>query len=148
MPSSLADSSTIPQPRLNHFSCRIQERFQHNHPAFAIFQPQLNHSQKDSHPCSHRFAARLRLGGYASTTRCRRYKTLSDFIPTTTTLCKRSGDGGGEGRALRGRMRPRDWRRGNGSHAGRQTECRSPVHARNLPREIRAKMSSRPRFKV
>ena len=53
----------------------------------------------------------------ASTTRCRRYKTLSDFIPTTTTLCKRSGDGGGEGRALRGRMRPRDWRRGNGSRA-------------------------------
>ncbi len=61
-----------------------------------------------------------RLTAAASTTRCRRYKTLSDFIPTTTTLCKRSGDRGGEGRALRGRMRPRDWRRWNGSHAGRR----------------------------
>ena len=50
----------------------------------------------------------------------RRYKTLSDFIPTTTTLCKRSGDGGGEGRALRGRMRPRDSRPRRGRRAGRR----------------------------
>lgn len=30
----------------------------------------------------------------------------------------------------------------------RRAECRSPVHARDLSREIRAKMSSRPCFKV
>ena len=27
-----------PQPRLNHPSCRIQERFRHNHPTFVILQ--------------------------------------------------------------------------------------------------------------
>ena len=30
----------------------------------------------------------------------------------------------------------------------RGAECRSPVHARDLPREIRAEMSSKPSFKV
>ena len=155
--------TTMLQPRLNHPSCRIQERFRLNHPPFVILQLRLNYAQKDSFGGGrklllmeprrirriHSLGLSLhRLTAAASTTRCRRYKTLSAFIPTTTTLCKRSGDGGGEGRALRGRMRPRDWRRGNGSHAGRQTGCRLPVNARNLSRKIRTEMSSRPSFKM
>ena len=40
--------STATQPRLNHPSCRIQERFRHNHPSFVILQLRLNHAQKDS----------------------------------------------------------------------------------------------------
>ena len=86
-----------------------------------------------------------RLTAAASTTRCRRYKTLSVFIPTTTTLCKRSGDGGGEGRALRGRMRPRDWRRGNGSHAGRQTGCRAAARGQHRDENERPPFSPLPR---
>ena len=34
-----------PQPRLNHPSCRIQERFRHNLPTSAILQIRLNHNK-------------------------------------------------------------------------------------------------------
>ena len=39
-----AISSTATKPRLNHPSCRIHERFRHNHPSFAILQLRLNHN--------------------------------------------------------------------------------------------------------
>jgi len=44
------DSALGKHPRLNHPSCRIQERFRLNHPTFSILQLQqlLNHSPKDS----------------------------------------------------------------------------------------------------
>ena len=38
------DSALDKHPRLNHPSCRIQERFRHNHPSFVILQLRLNHN--------------------------------------------------------------------------------------------------------
>ena len=37
-PTPIWTESTATQPRLNHPSCRIQERFRHNHPTFVILQ--------------------------------------------------------------------------------------------------------------
>ena len=44
-PNHPTTTPTITQPRLNHPSCRIQERFRLNHPTSTILQLRLNHNQ-------------------------------------------------------------------------------------------------------
>ena len=112
-PNHPTTTPTITQPRLNHPSCRIQERFRHNHPTSVILQLQPQNSAADSP----------------------RIKVLY-----TRSAVECAGDCG-----ERGRMRPRDWRRGNGSHAGRQTGCRAAARGQHRDENERPPFSSLPR---